>query len=168
MIKKIKIYRRTKGGQFKKSWNIPYKKIEPVYVKRITKAFIVRRGKLRAKYTRELVKVLKRQGYTKKQIERAKEYSYVGKRIMIAKESVVITKYSKDRKKAYVRKKGWVKVSQLNRVLGAVKRWERVRAYKDLLGISIKEAARLLKRAKTDPKLEWELKKIGYGKKVKR
>lgn len=163
-MKKIKVkshYRKSPEG--KRIRVSGYLRRKPVYpLKRYEKRIKEKKGVFRRKYGRELVRVLREKGYTSEEIDRVKKYTLVGVMKRLEKEKVIVTKYSKDRKKAFVRGEGWRSVSSLNRALKLKEYWGKVKAYKELMGISVSEARKLLKRMEKDERFRMELKKLVY------
>jgi len=128
------------------------------------KKYVKNRKKiLSRKYNKELKKVLEQRGYFKEEIEAAMKYSLPRKGVEIALAKVEVRKYSRDRKKAYVAKKGWIKVDTLNRSLRMKVYHARLKTYRDLLGIGHKEAQELYRQLRFKKTKEiFEIRKYIY------
>lgn len=95
------------------------------------------------KYNQQLSKTLKKRGYFKSEIDHAKNYSTIGKIVEQQKlKDVVVTKWSKDLKRAKVNGK-WLSEKKLNAKTARAIKKGRIKGYMEVCGLTKKQAEKV-------------------------
>lgn len=97
------------------------------------------------RYSSQLTRTLKKRGYFKAEIDHAKNYSTIGKIVEQQKlNDIVVTRWSKDLRKAKVNGK-WISQKSLDRKIVAAIKKGRIKGYMEVCGLTKKQAEKVFK-----------------------
>lgn len=114
------------------------------------KAGLKRRSNFSRKYNRSLEKVMRAKGHELKYIRRAKSYTLTGKAAKIEIAKNYASNFNPKTGRYYVEEKGWIGQKKFLKYIRMVKYNAVINHYKDLYGISRKEAQILYREIRSD------------------
>jgi hypothetical protein len=129
--------------------------------KQILKYVKANKAAVAKKYNSDLVRIMKKKGYFPDEIAAAKHYSLVGKNVHNAIDKLPLMIPNKSLTRFKYRGK-WITPKQKNSIIKGVVKRARIKSYMDILGVTKKQAQKILVLMGKDTKLANDLKTLIY------